>query len=162
MELQYLSFTFGAMLVTVICLYTWYLKPVLIKLKPNQALQILLAVHCFRFISPISLVEGVTLSGLSTGFTFPQVIGDCITAIFALITISALRGGWRVVIPLVWFTNIFGLLDLTVVVVQGVRFGFSEHIGAMFYIVVWYVPWLLLSHTLILEQLFRRPPITVG
>jgi hypothetical protein len=111
--------------------------------------QLLLAVHCFRFISPISLVAGVTLPGLSTEFTYPQVLGDVGTALFALIAIALLRARSGFAVPWVWFTNLFGLADLLMIGVQGVRFDFAGHVGGMFYIVAWFVPWLLLSHTLV-------------
>jgi hypothetical protein len=60
----------------------------------------------------------------------------------------------------VWLTNLFGVADLVVIGIQGTRFHFADHVGAMFYIVSWYVPWLLLSHGLIFGQLLRREPAT--
>jgi len=149
----YISFT--AMLVTVSLWYRWFLGPILARLSAVSALQLLLAVHCLRFISPISLVPGVTVPGLATAFTGPQVLGDAATALFALVAIGTLRSGWRCATPWVWFTNLFGVLDLAVVAVQGVRFDFAAHVGAMFYIVVWLVPWLLISHMAIFAQLRR-------
>jgi hypothetical protein len=55
----------------------------------------------------------------------------------------------------VWLTNLFGLVDLGIVTVQGLRFDFAEHVGAMFYVVASFLPWLLLSHVLIFKQLGR-------
>lgn len=151
----------GLMLVTVTCIYRWFLAPALAKLTPVAALQALLVVHCFRFISPISLVPGVTVPGSSVEFTYPQVLGDVTSAILALITIAALRSGRRNAIALVWFTNLFGAFDLTVVTVQGLRFDFAEHVGGMFYVVVWFVPWLLVSHVVIFSRLLQRAPLGV-
>jgi hypothetical protein len=151
----YVLVSFSAMLVTVSCIYRWFLSPALAKLEPALALQAIVAVHCFRFISPISLVPGVTLPGLSTEFTYPQVVGDVGTALFALIAIALLRARSSFAIPWVWFMNLFGLVDLVVIGIQGARFDFAGHIGAMFYIAAWYVPWLLLSHMLIFLRLAR-------
>jgi hypothetical protein len=155
-EKLYLYSSLGMMLVTVSCIYRWYLRPALAGLDPVLALQALLTVHCFRFISPISLVPGVTLPGLSTAFTYPQVVGDVGTAAFALIAIGSLRAGSRLALPWVWFTNLFGLLDLAIIGVQGTRYDFAAHVGAMFYIVAWFVPWLLLSHALIFSWLVNN------
>jgi hypothetical protein len=147
------SVSFSLMIITVTCIYRWFLRPALARLDPMLALQAMLAVHCFRFISPISLVRGVTLPGLSTEFTYPQVVGDVGTALFALIGIAGLRAKKNWAVAWVWFTNLFGLVDLAVIGVQGARFDFAGHIGAMFYIAAWYVPWLLLSHVSIFARL---------
>jgi hypothetical protein len=153
MDQQAVFSSFALMIITVTCVYRWFLRPALAKLDPQLALQWVLAVHCFRFISPISLVHGVTLPGLSTEFTYPQVAGDVGTALFALIGIAALRSRQSWAIAWVWFTNLFGVVDLAVIGVQGARFDFAGHIGAMFYIAAWYVPWLLLSHVSIFARL---------
>src|SRR3954465_12207375 len=81
------------MLVTVCALWRWFVSPWMAKLERAVALQALLVVHCFRFISPISLVPGVTAPGLSVELTYPQVLGDIATAAFALVAIAALRAG---------------------------------------------------------------------
>jgi hypothetical protein len=95
MDLILLGSGFGPMLLTAFCLYRWFLKPRLDEMQPAAAMQVLMLIHCFRFISPVSLVAGVTVPGLSTEFTHPQVAGDVATAVFALIAIAALRSGWR-------------------------------------------------------------------
>jgi hypothetical protein len=145
----------GMMLITVTAIYRWFLQPALLKLHPSGVLQVLLAVHFFRFISPISLMPGVTLAGTSTQFTYPQVVGDVSSAILALLAVAALRSGWRYAIPLVWVTNVFGAIDLLAITLLGFRFDFAERVGGMFYVVVWFVPWLLLSHTVIFARLAR-------
>src|SRR5437667_11028660 len=91
MQMLYLFSSFGMMLVTAACIYRWFLSPALAKLDPVLVLQILLAVHCFRFVSPVSLIPGVTVPGLSTAFTCPQVIGDTATVLFVFIEILAAR-----------------------------------------------------------------------
>lgn len=147
----YASFTM--MLVAISLGYRWFLRPLLDRVGQVPALQLLLAVHCLRFISPISLAPGATVPGLAAGFTGPQVLGDAATALFALVAVGTLRSGWRFATPWVWFTNLFGVLDLGIVAVQGIRFHFAEHVGAMFYVVVWLVPCLLISHTAIFARL---------
>jgi hypothetical protein len=159
MEKLYFFSTLGLMTVTVTLMWRWFFSPWVRALEPILALQVLLVVHCFRFISPISLMPGVAVPGLSTEFTYPQVLGDMATAAFALVAIAALRKRARWAMGWVWFTNLFGLLDLTVITVQGLRFQFAEHVGAMFYIVAWFVPWLVLSHLLLFKRL-RRAQLT--
>ena len=75
MENLYFFSTLGPMTVTVALFWRWFGSPRARSLEPFVALQVLLAVHCFRFISPISLMPGVTVPGLSTEFTYPQVLG---------------------------------------------------------------------------------------
>jgi len=162
MDKQYVFLSFGLMLIAATLLYRWFIKSSLVRLETTLALQFLLIVHCFRFISPISLVAGVTVPGLSTDFTYPQVIGDVGTALFALIGIALLRSRLKMALGWVWFTNMFGLADLIVVGVQGTRFDFFGHVGGMFYIVAWFVPWLLLSHVLIFSRLVRKGPDTTS
>ena len=155
MDLAYLGLSFGPMLFTAFCLYRWFLAPRLNQLPPEMALQVLVSVHCLRFVSPISLVTGVTVAGLSAAFTVPQVVGDMSTALFALIAIALLRSGSRQAVPWLWFVNLFGLVELVVVAVQGVRYEFAAHVGGMFYIAVWFVPCLLVSHSAIFARLRR-------
>ncbi|MEO8151997.1 MAG: hypothetical protein ABI605_02925 [Rhizobacter sp.] len=155
MDLIYLSLSFGPMLFTAFCLYRWFLAPRLNELPPDVALQVLVSVHCLRFVSPISLVAGVTVPGLSAEFTMPQVVGDMSTALFALIAISLLRSGSRHAVPWLWFVNLFGLVDLLIVAIQGVRHEFAAHVGGMFYIAVWFVPCLLVSHSALFTRLRR-------
>lgn len=151
----YVFASFSLMLVTASLMYRWYIKPALNKLEPDLHMQLLLVVHCFRFISPISLVAGVTVPGLPYEFTIPQVVGDVGTAFLALITIANIRGGKPSAMAWVWFCNLFGLADLIMIGVQGARFDFFGHVGGMFYVVAWFVPWLLVSHVAILVRLVK-------
>ncbi|MEO5806848.1 hypothetical protein [Devosia sp.] len=156
MEKLYFFSALGSMTITAALLWRWFISPWARSLQPVAGLQVLLVVHCFRFISPISLMPGVTMPGLSTEFTYPQVLGDMATTAFALVAIAALRQRARWAIGWVWFTNCFGLLDLAVVTVQGLRFQFAEHVGAMFYVIAWFVPWLMVSHLLLFKALRER------
>jgi hypothetical protein len=52
-----------------------------------------------------------------------------------------------------WAKQHTGRRHLVVIGIQGTRFHFAEHIGAMFYIAAWFIPWLLLSHAVIFSRL---------
>lgn len=149
----YLDVTFAMMMITYTCVYRWYVKPAIRTVDPRKVLQGLILVHCGRFIGPISLIPGITLPGLSPKFAYPQALGDFATALFGLLAVYAIRRGWRMAIPWTVFFNVFGLADIAYAGVQMARFDAASYVGAMYYLLVLYVPLLVLSHILIFKRL---------
>ncbi|MEM7435515.1 MAG: hypothetical protein AAF436_10220 [Myxococcota bacterium] len=156
----YLAATFTGVLVTITLVYRWYVRPRLEGLELSTALQPLILLHCGRFIGPISLVPGVTLPTLAPEFAVPQAWGDYITAALALAAVVALRARWRSALLLVWLFSAFGIGDLVYAAVQASRFEAANHIGAMYYLLGWYVPALVVTHGAIVRMLITREPVS--
>ncbi len=134
----------------------WYVAPWLAGKPVNQALIPLIFPHAFRHIGMMFLVAGVVTQPLPKGFAYPAAYGDLATGLLALLSLVALRGGWRLALPLVWLFNIVGTLDLVNAVYQGIRLDAAYSFGAAWYIPTFLVPALLVTHIMIFARLLKR------
>jgi hypothetical protein len=89
-----------------ILIAVWYLMPALRKLPRNESLIPILFLHSFRYIGLAFLIYGVTSEVLDPRFANPAAYGDLVASILAIISIVALKSGWKLAIPLVWLFNI--------------------------------------------------------
>lgn len=134
----------------------WYVWPALTKLPLKTALTILLFAHVPRYVGMTLLVPGMVDSKLPSAFLSGAGYGDLLEAGLALACIFLLRTNWRVAIPLVWVTNIWGFVDL----VNGVR-GLlqinlpSYDLGTFWFIYIFYAPVVLVTHLLIFLVLVK-------
>lgn len=128
----------------------WYVWPHLTKISRNSALIPLLFVHVFRYVGMTLLVTGIIDPTLPRAFLSAAAYGDLATAALALAGVFALRSNWRIAVPLVWLTNIWGFVDL----LNGVRGVLqlnvpSFNLGTAWYIYTFYVPAVLAAHLMI-------------
>jgi len=143
--------------VVVVSLVTvWYVWPYLTRLPRNSALIALLFVHVFRYVGMTELVTGMIDPKLPGQFVSSAAYGDLLEAALALVSILALRGNWRFVIPLVWVANTWGFLDL----LNGVRGVLqlnvpSYNLATLWYVYTFYAPLVLVSHLLIFLVLIK-------
>lgn len=134
----------------------WYIWPYLSRIPRNSALIPLLFVHVFRYVGMTLLVTGIVDPKLPKGFLSAAAYGDLLTAALALAAVFALRSNWRIAMPLVWLTNIWGLLDL----LNGVRSVLqlnvpSFNLDTAWYIYTFYVPAVLAAHVMIFWISFK-------
>ncbi|HAA20269.1 MAG TPA: hypothetical protein DCR93_00280 [Cytophagales bacterium] len=81
------------------------------------SLEQLVFIHLFRLVGAyFLLVEAY--GALPRGFAYVGGTGDILTAVFAIPVILLLRREAKIVRPLTWAWNIFGLLDITSVLVS--------------------------------------------
>lgn len=145
-----------ASVVALAVISVWYVWPALTKVPLKSALAILLFAHVPRYVGMTLLVPGVVDSRLPSSFLSGAAYGDLIEAGLALACIILLRTNWRVAIPLVWVTNIWGFVDL----VNGVR-GLLQinlptyDMGTFWFIYTFYAPVVLVAHLLIFLVLFK-------
>ncbi len=128
----------------------WYVWPYLTKFPRNSALISLLFVHVPRYVGMTLLVAGMVDPNLSRGFRSSAAYGDLLEAVLAFASIFALRGNWRIAIPLVWVANTWGFLDL----LNGVRGVLqlnvpSFNLATFWYVYTFYAPLVLVSHLMI-------------
>ncbi len=134
----------------------WYVWPALLKLSRNSALIPLLFVHVPRYVGMTLLVSGLVDPKLPREFLASAAYGDLLEAALAFASIYALRGNWRVAIPLVWVTNTWGFLDL----LNGVRGVLqlnvpSFDLATFWYVYTFYAPLVLVSHWMIFVILVK-------
>ncbi len=135
-----------------------YIWPAISKRERAEALRPILMLHGFRYIGLAILIPGVVSPQLpSTAFARGLGYGDLATATLALIALAALRTRWAE--PLVWIFNIFGTADLLNAFYRGARISLANTpglLGADFFIPVFGVPLLLVTHFLAFRLLMRK------
>jgi hypothetical protein len=132
----------------------WYVAPRLAALPFPAALQPLLVLHAFRHLGMVFLVPTVVGPSLPASFAVPAAYGDLVAGLLALAAIAALRARSAAGIPLVWFFNIVGLLDLVNAFYQGLSA--DVQLGAAYYIPTFVVPALVVTHVMVFRLLLRR------
>jgi hypothetical protein len=135
-----------------------YVWPVVSRRDRAEALRPILVLHGFRYIGLAVLIPGVVSPQLSsTEFARGLAYGDVAAATLALIALAALRT--RFARPLVWLFNIVGTADLLNAFYQGGRISLPETpglLGAAYFIPIFGVPLLLVTHALVFRLLVRR------
>ena len=122
-------------------------------LELKKAAQPILFLHSFRFAGLSFFIPGIVHAGLNPVWAMPAAFGDFTTAILALITVSLINSiSFR---PLLWVFNIWGLADLILAFIDGPRYGIIPFLGPAYYIVILYVPLLLLTHLTIFRLLLK-------
>lgn len=134
----------------------WYVWPYLNRLSLGAALIPPLFVHVPRYIGMTLLVPYMMDPNLPKEFLLAGAYGDLVEAALALGCIIALRGHWRLAIPLAWVTNTWGFVDL----LNGVRGVLSINVpsfnlGTVWYIYTFYAPAVAVAHGLIFMVLSR-------
>ena len=131
-----------------------YVWPQLRDKSRSDALQPVLILHSFRYLGLATLVPGVVSPDLPLEFARPEAYGDFITAILALLTLLVLPR--RTGFILAWIFNILGTLDLLNAFYQGNAAGLlAGQLGAAYFIPVFFVPILLITHGLAFRILLQ-------
>jgi len=135
-----------------------YIWPAIRTRERAEALRPILVLHGFRYIGLAVLIPGAVAPQLaSTAFARELAYGDLAAATLALIALAALRTRWAG--PLVWIFNIFGTADLLNAFYQGSRIALPDTpglLGAAYFIPVFGVPLLLVTHVLVFRLLMRK------
>ncbi|HWD89492.1 MAG TPA: hypothetical protein VG367_15275 [Mucilaginibacter sp.] len=121
----------------------------------KEAAEPILFLHSFRFAGLSFLIPGVVHAGLDPAWAIPAAFGDFAAAILAIIALSLINNHTLFRFFL-WVFNILGLVDLLIAFVDGPRYNILPFLGAGYYIIVLYVPVLLLTHLMIFKLLLRN------
>ena len=135
-----------------------YIWPAISKRERAEALRPILMLHGFRYIGLAVLIPGVVSPQLAaTVFARGLAYGDLAAATLALIALAAQRT--RLAQPLVWTFNIFGTADLLNAFYQGSHLSLLDSpglLGAGYFIPIFGVPLLLVTHVLAFRLLMRK------
>jgi len=151
--------------ITVACgLLAWgvvaaqYIWPAIRTRERAEALRPILVLHGFRYIGLAVLIPGVVSPQLApTAFARGLAYGDLAAATLALVALAALRTRWAV--ALVWTFNVVGTADLLNAFYQGSRISLPDRaglLGAAYFIPIFGVPLLLVTHVLVFRLLMRK------
>src|SRR3569833_300376 len=80
----------------------------------------------------------------------------CIKKIDFSITLSFFSGNNTLFRVFLWIFNILGFADLIVAFIDGPRYGILPFLGASYFIIILYVPVLLLTHLMIFKLLLQN------
>jgi len=120
----------------------------------TKAVQPILILHSFRFAGLSFLIPGVVNAGLNPAWSQPAAFGDFAAAILAFITLSLVNSAsFR---PLLWIFNILGIIDLLLAFVNGPRYNIVPFLGPGYFIVILFVPILLLTHLMVFKLLLKK------
>jgi hypothetical protein len=123
-------------------------------LELKKAAEPILVLHSFRFAGLSFLVPGVVHAGLNPAWAMPAAFGDFTAAILAFITL--LRINSTSFKSFLWVFNILGFIDLLLAFADGPRYSILPFLGATYFIVIIYVPLLLLTHLMVFKLLLRN------
>ena len=135
-------------------LYIW---PRLQLLAREDALNVLVIPHMFRFLGLSFLTPGIVSPAMSPAFANPTAFGDLAAAILAVVASFALTARARWAMAAVWLLNLEGAIDLLFAYYQGV-IGVGLPPGAMgsaVFIPTLFVPCLLITHLMMFRLLLR-------
>jgi hypothetical protein len=120
----------------------------------RKAVQPILILHSFRFAGLSFLIPGVASAGLNPAWALPAAFGDFTAAILAFTTLLLINS--RSFRLFLWIFNILGLVDLLLAFVDGPRYSILPFLGADYFIVILYVPILLLTHMMVFKLLYKH------
>ena len=142
-------------------LFIW---PRLREMRREDALQVLVAPHMFRYVGLSFLMPGVVTPTMPASFANPAAYGDLVATLLAIVATMALsaRSSWALAV--VWLLNIEGTVDLLFAYYQGViGVGLAPGVmGAAFYIPTVFVPLLLVTHFMMFRLLLRAEGFAGG
>ena len=150
----------GAQLLSVLVyalVARWYVAPWLNSLKRADALTALLWIHVFRYVALLTFSAQRDGFPISNGGVRDIVLGDVAGAAIALAAITMLRHRMRLGIALAWLLAVETGYDT----VTNIRGGIHEHLmgaagGVTWLILVFYVPLVVVSVVLLIQQLYAR------
>jgi hypothetical protein len=134
----------------------WYVWPSLTRRSRNSVLIPLLFVHVMRYSGLTTLIPGMIDPRLPRDFLATAAYGDLLAAALALATIFALRGKWRVAVPLAWVFSTWGIVDM----LNGLRSTFglnvvSFNLDTFWYVYVFYAPLVIVTHVMVIVILAK-------
>jgi hypothetical protein len=118
----------------------------------------MVALHALRAIGLFYAIPGTVDDTVPSSVGAIIGLGDLSTAILALAALITMRPGSRVSRLFLWAFNVVGLLDLAHGAWQGmVKYHLNAHsIPALWWIVTFLIPALLVSHVIMIGLLVRR------
>lgn len=125
-------------------------------LELKKAVEPILILHSFRFAGLSFLIPGVVSTGLNPAWAIPAAFGDFAAAILAFIALSLANSNGTAFRAFLWIFNILGLADLLLAFVDGPRYNILPFIGPGYYIIILYVPILLLTHLMVFRLLAKN------
>ncbi len=115
----------------------------------------ILLFHGMRHLGLMFLAPGISLPGLPPLFAYTAAIGDCISALLAMIALYKLHHRTTHMMRWLWVFNVFGSLDFLVAITLSRVTNGIPYLGAAYWIPGFFVPLLIMAHYVLFVQLRR-------
>ena len=149
------NFQFLWFLVVWATIANLFLVPMVERLEQNDQLSVLLTPQLFRVLGLGHLVQNLA-PALPRSFALPTAIGDCLTALLALISIIALRQRWASAYSFALACNIVGSIDFGIALPHAAIVKAADFLTGQWYVPVVVVPLMIVSHGMVFRTLFRH------
>lgn len=131
-----------------------FVRPRLRDCPADDALAIWLAPQLFRVLGIGLLVPNLS-PGMPASFAIPTAVGDCLTAVLALVSVLALRGRWPGARRLAWTCTAVGISDLLIALPHAVTVEAARFMATQWYVPTLGLPLLIVCHVMALRNLLR-------
>jgi hypothetical protein len=135
-----------------------YILPKLKAMDPAAAQRAIATLHSFRFFGLAFILPGVVGYNLPAGFARSAAYGDFATGLLAILALLTSR-----IRPVFWLSivafNLVGAADLIINYYHGAKLGLpalSGELGAMYAVIIIYVPLLMITHVIAFYLMLRR------
>jgi hypothetical protein len=148
----------GLSLLVLFLMVVWFVSPYLAAQPIRKVMLLLLAPHVIHHVGLALLVPGVVAEDFPSDFALIIAIGEPTMLALFLLSMGALRYRSPLAVPLLWVFTVAGFAYNIVAAVDGAIAGSDvpERLQAHWYVSVFYVPLLAVSHVLVLLNLLRR------
>ncbi len=144
-------------LVAFVLIARWHVAPRLPALSREDALVPLLWVNVFRYAPLTLFAPGQVDPGIPADAVATVAYGDFVSGLLAVAALCALKLRIRGAIALVWLFSAVGFADLIIGTAKAIGAEmYKFYMGWNWYIVVFYVPMLIVTQVMILQQLVRK------
>tara|TARA_R110002050_G_scaffold41813_2_gene101119 strand:+ start:5161 stop:5652 length:492 start_codon:yes stop_codon:yes gene_type:complete len=143
--------------ISIILGFNWWIKPRLAHLSVEMAVLPLVFLNTFRYLGLSFMAKEQFYDGFPSEFLNTVGIWDMSTAILAIIAAVAIKGKWKLALPLVWLFNIVGMTDLLTAFPQFFGLELYNHdLGFIWLMFITYGLTTFLSHIFIFIRLIKN------
>ena len=143
--------------ISIILGFNWWIKPRLAHLSVEMAVLPLVFLNTFRYLGLSFMAKEQFYDGFPSEFLNTVGIWDMSTAILAIIAAVAIKGKWKLALPLVWLFNIVGMTDLLTAFPQFFGLELYNHdLGFIWLMFITYGLTTFLSHIYIFIRLIKN------
>lgn len=148
----------GLSFLMLFLLVLWFIGPYLAAQPIRKAMLVMLSPHIAHHVGLAVLIPGVVGIGFPQNFAMVIAIGEPTMLFLLIFCMGAVRKGSPLATPLLWIFTVAGFaynfLSAYMALILGAAL--VDKLHAHWYVSVFYVPLLAVSHILILINLLKR------